>query len=247
MRTRILYGAIVLLMAAVFTLGGIAFAQDATPTPGSNGEEDKPLRTISVTGSGQAFLTPDVAYISIGVHTEGPDASQAVADNSASGQEVVDAIRAAGIAARDIRTTNFSIYPNPKYDDRGQPTGVTTYIVNNTVYVTVRDINKVGSLLDAAVAAGSNSIQGVTFDVLDRSAALTGARQAAVANARAVAEELADAAGVELGEVQSISVSSGNYPSPIYYERAAAQDMAVPISPGEMTLSVDVSIVYAIR
>jgi uncharacterized protein len=120
-------------------------------------------------------------------------------------------------------------------------------IKSHHMNVTVRDINRVGSVLDSAVEAGANTINGIQFDVLDRTAATSEARRAAVANARAVAEEVAAAAGVQLGEVQTINVHGGGYSVPVYGR--AAQDAAesIPVSPGEMTISVEVSIVYAIR
>jgi uncharacterized protein len=244
MYNRIFYGAIFLLLAGVIAFGGSALGQGTTPAASS---ENEPLRTISVSGSGQASLTPDVAYIFIGVQTENKDASEAVSANSTRANRIMDALRRSGIAARDIRTSNFSIYPQTQYDNQGRPTGEITYIVNNTVNVTVRDINRVGSVLDSAVEAGANSINGIQFDVIDRTAATSQARQAAVANARAVAEEVAAAAGVQLGEVQTINVHGGGYSVPVYGR--AAQDAAesIPVSPGEMTISVEVSIVYAIR
>ena len=89
-------------------------------------------RTVSVTGTGMVSITPDIAYISIGVHTESPTASEAVDENNAQTQKVIDSLVESGVAAEDIRTSNFSIWPNQYYDDMGQPTG-TYYSVDNTV------------------------------------------------------------------------------------------------------------------
>ena len=126
-------------------------------------------RTLSVTGTGMVTITPDIAYISIGVHTEAPTASEAVDANNTQTQKVIDSLKKSGVAAEDIRTTNFSIWPNQKYDPQGQPIG-TTYAVDNTVYVTVRDLTKMGELLDAAISAGANTIYSVSFDLADKSA-----------------------------------------------------------------------------
>lgn len=244
-----------ILMAAVLLSGcaGVAFAQSATPTVEAAPAEgsDKPVtRTITVTGSGKAMLTPDIAYINIGVHTEDMTAVGAVKANSRLADKVIAALKAFGIDSKDIQTTNFSIYPQPQYDTEGKPTGEIKYIVENTVYVTVRDLTKIGELLDAAVEAGANNISGIQFDVADKSKALTAARQAAVENARLVAEELVSAAGVTLGAVQTINVYGDTSPMPVMYDMAMVKTAAggsVPVSPGQMTITVQVNIVYEIR
>lgn len=244
MRTKFFLLVSVILMAALISAcGGVAYAQ--TPQP----ELTAPQRTITVTGSGKTSLTPDIAYISIGVHTENKDAAEAVAANNSQTQKVLEALKSFNIDPKDIQTTNFSIYPRQDYDQEGKPTGI-TFVVDNTVYVTLRDIEKIGDLLDAAVKAGANSISGIQFDVENKTEALSAAREAAVADAQAQAEELAQAAGVELGPVQSIN-SYSNYPVPIEQPRAAVMmDSAaasVPISPGQMTVTVDVNMVFLIQ
>jgi uncharacterized protein YggE len=244
MRTKFFLLVSVILMAALISAcGGVAYAQ--TPQP----ELTAPQRTITVTGSGKTSLTPDIAYISIGVHTENKDAAEAVAANNSQTQKVLEALKSFNIDPKDIQTTNFSIYPRQDYDQEGKPTGI-TFVVDNTVYVTLRDIEKIGDLLDTAVKAGANSISGIQFDVENKTEALSAAREAAVADAQAQAEELAQAAGVELGPVQSIN-SYSNYPVPIEQPRAAVMmDSAaasVPISPGQMTVTVDVNMVFLIQ
>ena len=119
-------------------------------------------------------------------------------------RQVIEACKKAGVDAKDIRTTNFSIWPNQQYGPDGQPTG-TRYVVDNSVFVTVRDLDNLGDLLDSAVAAGANSINSIQFDVADKTEALKKAREEAVKDAKAQAQELADAAGVKLGEIQTIS------------------------------------------
>jgi uncharacterized protein YggE len=243
MRTKTLFVTVMIMAAVILTAcGGVAQAQ--TPTA-----EDSPaMRTLTVTGSGKAFLTPDIANISIGVHSENEDAAAAVASNNEQTQQVMAALDGFQIDPKDIQTTNFSIFPRQDYDTEGKPTTI-TFVVDNTVYVTLRDIEQVGEVLDSAVQAGANSISGIQFDVEDKNAALSEARQAAVADAQLQAEELADAAGVELGAIQSITTYSSPIPVPmprfaVQMESAAAE---VPISPGELTLTVEVNIVYQIQ
>ena len=238
------------VIAVLVAFGTNVFAQTpSAPSDQAPQVEEKVTRTISVTGSGKASLTPDIAYVTLGVHTEGANASEAVSANNASAKKLIDAIKSFGIADKDIRTTNFSIYPQQQFDNQGKPTGEIKYLVDNSVYVTVRDLSKVGGLLDAAVKAGSNSISGIQFDVADKAKALSDARAAAVTDAQTQAEELAKAAGVSLGDVQTITTSTTPQPPvPMYDVRAAqAAPESVPVSPGEMIVSVDVNIVYAIK
>jgi uncharacterized protein YggE len=217
----------------------VASAQQSEP-------ETPNLRTLSVTGSGQALLTPDIAYVTIGVHTEDKNAAEAVAANNTQAQAVTEALREFGIAARDIRTTNFSIYPQQQFDERGQVQGI-TYVVDNSVYVTVRDLTEIGDLLDTAVQAGANSIYGIQFDVADKTNALSNARKAAIANAREIADELATAANVTLGPIQSINVYGSN-PTPLFDARGSAMEAAsVPVSLGELNITVDVQVVFQIQ
>jgi uncharacterized protein YggE len=225
---------------------GAAFAQSETPAPA------EPVnRTLTVNGSGKVYLTPDIAYITIGVHTEGASASEAVEANNAQAQTVIAALRGQGIAEADIQTNNFSIYPKQQFDDQGKPTGEVRYSVDNSVLVTIRNTTRVGGVLDAVVDAGANSINGIQFDVDNKTAALTSAREAAVADARAKAQELAEAAGVTLGEVQTISEFTSGGPVPMFDMRAGAEmaqaAASVPVQPGQMLVTLDVNVVFTIR
>jgi len=209
------------------------------------------LRTISVSGSGQANLVPDIAYIYVGVHTEKPTAAEAVRENNAQTEKMIQALKDFGIAAKDIRTTNFSIWPQDKYDPAtGLPSGQKTYAVDNTVYVTVRDLKKLGDLLDTVVEAGANTVNSIQFDVADKSEALKQARAEAVKDAQKQAQELADAAGLKLGEIQSIGFYDSS-PYPVFDGKgggsAVAAEAAVPIQPGQLTFTVTVNMTYAIK
>jgi uncharacterized protein YggE len=207
-------------------------------------------KTISVTGNAQVILAPDIAYVSIGVHSEAKTATEAVASNNTQTQAVIDAIKAQGVDAKDIQTTNFSVYQQEKYSPSGESLG-TFFMADNTVYVTIRDITKIGDILDAAISAGANNVYGITFDVQNKEAALATGRDQAMADANAQAEQLTKAAGATLGDVQSISYYSSS-PSPIYYDNKAAPAAvggggSVPISTGQLTLTVSVSVVYGMK
>lgn len=236
----IIFAVLALIALLVSACGPTTIRQDALP----------PLRTVSVTGAGSANLVPDIAYIYLGVHTEKPSASDAVDENNAQTQKMIEALKDFGIAAKDIRTTNFSIWPQERYDQfTGTPTGEKTYIVDNTVYVTVRDLDKLGDLLDTVVAAGANTVNSIQFDVADKSEALKNARAEAVKNAEEQAKELTDAAGVKLGDIQSIGFYDSS-PYPIYDGKGgggAAMESSVPIQPGQLTFTVTVNVTYEIK
>jgi hypothetical protein len=207
------------------------------------------IRTLSVNGIGQVSLTPDIAYIYVGVHTEGATASDAVATNKSQTTTVISAIKKAGVDEKDIRTTNFSIWPSQQYGPDGTISG-TIYMVDNTVYVTVRDLNGLGNLLDSVISAGANSINSVQFDVADKTEALKEARAKAVEDAKLQAQELAEAAGVSLGEIQNISFYENTaYPMDMGKGGGGGYDTAasVPIQPGQLTIAVTVSAVYSIK
>ncbi|NWG08147.1 MAG: SIMPL domain-containing protein [Chloroflexi bacterium] len=208
------------------------------------------VRSINVSGSGTAYLVPDIAYIYVGVHTEKPTASDAVAENTSQTQKMIAALTDFGIDAKDIRTTNFSIWPQDKYDPMsGTPTGEKVYVVDNTVYVTVRELDKLGDLLDTVIAAGANTVNSIQFDVANKDEALKQARADAVKNAEARAQELADAAGVSLGEIQTIGFYD-SAPYPVFDGKgggAAAEAAAVPIQPGQLTFTVTVNVTYELK
>jgi uncharacterized protein YggE len=245
-----------LTLIALFLIGcGALTAQAGGRAPVSLAQSAEGVSsdtaTLTVTGVGQARLNPDIAFIYIGVRTEGEDVSLAVDENSERTETVIDAMIGMGIAEKDVRTSNFSVYQMDQWDFQGTRTG-STFVVENSVFVTVRNLEEIGEVLSTAIESGANNINQISFDVEDRTAALADAREAAVENARAQAEELAALAGVELGAIHSISMyGGGGYPGPMFgmggggfaYEAAVAD---VPVMPGELTFSVDVNIVFEI-
>jgi uncharacterized protein len=207
-------------------------------------------RTINVTGNAEVIIDPDIAYVSIGVHSEAENAKAAVDANNAQTQTVIAAIKEMGVDDKDIKTTNFSVYQQQKYSPTGEDLG-TFFMADNTVYVTMRDIAQVAGILDASISAGANNIYGITFDVQDKAAATASGRDQAIADAKAQAEQLAAATGSTLGEVQNISYYS-NPPTPYYYDSKAggalaAEGASVPIQPGQLTLMVSVNITYGLK
>jgi uncharacterized protein YggE len=209
-------------------------------------------RTLNVSGNGTVYLTPDIAYITVGIHTEDPDLATGVSKNNTQAQALVDALKKAGIAAKDIQTSNFSVYfnSNQSFDkSTGLPINSGDYSVDNTVNVTVRDLSHLGNVLNTAVGAGANNINSISFDVADKTAAMQQARQKAMANASSLASELAKTAGVQLGGIQAITYSD-NSPQPYYGMGgggASAPNASVPIQPGQTQIAVTVSVTYALK
>ena len=238
MQTKLTLLVPVLVVALVLSACGTAPAQ---------------ARTMNVSGNGTVYLTPDIATIYIGVHTDDVDLANAVSKNNTQTQALVDALKKAGVAGKDIQTSNFSVYTSAnggidKMTGQVIPNG-TNYSVDNTVYVTIRDLTKLGSLLNTAVGAGANSINSITFDVADKSAAMVQARQKAMTNAGNLAAELAKTAGLKLGEIQNVTYSD-NSPMPYYGMGgggASAPNVSVPIQPGQTQISVTVSVTYVIQ
>ena len=219
------------------------------PAATSNSVQDKP--SVSVNGQGTVSLTPDMATISVGVQTEDADAEAATAENNTKTEAISAALVAFGIEEKDIKTTNFSVYPNQRFNNEGEVANV-TYIVQNTVTVTIRELGTLGEVLDAVIADGANNIYGVTFDIADREAAYSQAIDAAVANAQTRASALAAAAGADLGEVLKIESFIGG--GGIFmemearaFDMAAGGESAVPVSPGEMQIQVDVTVTYELK
>lgn len=235
-----------LLIAISILLSGCAGSASAQTSEQTNTNP----RTINVTGNGKIYLSPDIVSISIGVHTENKDAAEAVTANNAISKKVSDALTAFKIETKDIKTANFNIYPQQIYDQNGKVEGI-LYIVENSVYVTVRDLTKISSILGKVIEAGANSISGIEFDVEDKTDALSQAREAAVADARSQAEALCKAAGVTLGDVQSINIYNTASSSVFDAKGIGGAELAaatnVPITPGQLAVSVDVNMVFEIK
>jgi len=242
MKKHIYLVVLVVLVASLLTGCGIL-----QRTTSSGDQNTPPIRSISVNGNGQVTMIPDIAYITIGVHTEGADVKTALSENTAQSQKVSDALIAMGVEQKDIQTTAFNIYPQQQYGPQGEMLDI-KYVVDNSVYISVRDLTKMGEILSTVVSSGANNINGISFDVADRTSAIAEARKKAVDNARSQAEEIATAAGATLGEIQSISLNTytSNYGAP-GLKSDAVGGSAVPVSAGQMVLSVDVYAVYELK
>jgi uncharacterized protein YggE len=234
--------------------GGAAVMQSNAPAAQTGGTA---VRTITVVGTGKASGAPDVAHVTVGVEAAGPALQAVVDDNKTRMTTLLAALKAQGIADKDIRTTNYNVYvenpqpPQPMIEGGGKAaTPALTYHVTNQVDVTVRDVAKLGDLLDKVVAAGANNIYGVSFSVDDPTKLQGMARADAIADAKARAQDLAGLTGVTLGDVISVSEVIGS-PGPVFAAaveaRAYSAAAPVPIQTGELEVSMNVQVTYAIK
>lgn len=204
-------------------------------------EGDVP-RTISVIGSGTVDKAPDMATLTIGVTTQGETAAAALDANSAATEAVIARLAAAGIEPRDLQTSNLSVNPNWTGYDSSSPT-ISGYVAMNMLTVRVRALDQTGAILDAAVADGANTLNGLVFGLADPEPAMNEARKEAVADARAKAEILAAAAGVKLGQVLTVSDAGGGAdPAPMFRAEASA----VPVAGGELGIVSHVAVTWEI-
>jgi uncharacterized protein YggE len=204
----------------------------------------EPVPMITVTGTGTAEAAPDIATLSIGVTTQGTSAAEALEANSAAVEAVIARLSAAGIEARDLQTSNLSLNPNWTGYDSSSPT-ISGYVAMNVLTVRVSQLETLGAVLDAAVADGANTLNGLTFGFADPEPLMNEARTEAVADARAKAELLAGAAGVTLGRL--VLVNEGSVvPDPVPMFRAEAAPASVPVAGGELGLSATVTLHYLI-
>ena len=209
-------------------------------------------RTIHVTGSGSVVGEPDIATLNLGVSVEKASVEEAREAAASAMTNVIESLKANDVAEKDIQTENFSIYPQYDYTDNGRV--LRGYRVNNTVSAKVRELEGLSDIIDAAAAAGGDIVvvNSIQFMIEDSTPLQTQARALAVKNAEAKAQTLAEASRVTLGKPVTITeLNSGGGP-PIAFEESAAlaADSArssTPIEAGELTVTVNVTIVYEIN
>lgn len=206
-------------------------------------------RTITVSGQGKATAPPNMATIRSGVVTQALTAQEALAANNRSMKTIMKVLQDKGVDNKDIQTSGFNISPEYPPYTRGKPQKreIKGYRVSNNVAVKVRDLSRLGEILDALVRAGSNQISGISFGISDPSGVMNDARKRAIDDARGRAMLYAQAAGVRVGRVISISEQSIRPPQPVFQARMAMADMApssVPIATGEQEVSASINVMY---
>ncbi|RIK51157.1 MAG: hypothetical protein DCC57_10990 [Chloroflexi bacterium] len=241
-----------LLFAAIFLSAGAGWVH----VPAVEAQATQPVvsasvnRAITVVGEGKVSIEPDIARVTIGVETVKNTVQEASAENKTTVEAVLAALRAQGIEDKDIQTSGFSIYAD-RYGPEGPlAEGDVRYRVSNNVMVVIRNLENVGTILDAAVEAGANNIYGVEFALDDPSAIESDAREKAIADARTKAEDIASLSEVTLGQVISVSEvigSGGGYYASNFAEQARGfGGGGAPIQPGQLELVMQLQVVYAI-
>jgi uncharacterized protein len=227
-------------IAALLVFGVAALAGIGRPEA-AGGASDEPKDGITVTGTGHVSAVPDEAEFSLGVTTKGQTARAALSANSAQMQQLIEALKAAGVEERDIKTQDVSV--GASYEADGKEGG---YSARNSLSVRVTDLDRAPTILDAASRAGANEVYGPNLSRSGREGLEARALKDAVANARARADTLADAAGVSLGDVTAIAESSApdGQPYQVMAERAA--DSSVPIERGREEITASVTVTFAI-
>jgi uncharacterized protein YggE len=227
-----------LVLAALAVAAVAAFAGVGRPEA-ARGDTGATPDTVTTVGHGAVTVVPDQASISAGVHTQATSAADALSQNAKSMNAVVAALKQAG--GKDLQTQQVSLYPQS--DEGGNVTG---YTADNSVSAST-GVADAGSLVDAAVAAGANTVNGPTLSVSDQDARYRDALKQAVEDARAKAQALADAGGFGVGPV-SVVTEQSSAPQPVF-ERAAAAKAAgsTPIEPGTQDVTADVTVTFRIR
>jgi uncharacterized protein YggE len=208
-------------------------------------------RTITITATGMVEVIPDEVTVTLGVRTEAQTAKAALEANSAAMRPIIDTLKGAGIEDKDIQTSNFSIQPSYDYSQNGKPPKLVGHTVSNLVHVKLHDTKRLGVVLDKVVALGSNEVSTIEFSSSKAEGMRDEARKKAVENAKRMADIYTKAAGVELGQVLSISegeVEQGPRPMPMRAAVAKASPGGPPpIEAGEQSLQAQVTIVWAIK
>lgn len=207
--------------------------------------DEKPVQGITVTGTADVKSKPDTAFVTFGVITQDANAAKAAQQNAAIANAIIDAVVKTGIAKTDIETTGYSV--SPVMDYQKNPAVLIGYQVSNQVKAKVRNITKIGALIDAATKAGANNVQGVDFVTEDNAKIREQALSEAAKDAQKKAQTLADTLGVKLGKVISITEIGSPSPRPLEYAmKSDAMMAATPILPGNVTSTATVKVVFSI-
>lgn len=210
-------------------------------------------RTITVVGEGKITIKPDIAQTNIGVEVVASSVREASTETASIMKAVLAALKAQGVADGDIQTSGYNVWVERPYGPDGPQPDKVLYHTGNNVQVTVRDLDKLAAILDAAIEAGANNIYGVTFSLADPDRVMADGRGKAIKDARAKAEALAQMNQVKLGEVVSVSEIIGGDRG--YYPNSASRGLGGgdglggggPISAGELGLTIQLQVTYALQ
>jgi len=229
-----------LIVGSFLVLTGLPISRVAAQT------EQEQLRTIQVSGRGQVSAQPDQAVVRLGVQTEAESAQAALDENNERMSAVISTTLESGVVETDIQTQNFRLEPVYESPDNGSQPEVVGYRASNVVQITTSDLDGLGELLDAVVAAGGNTIDGIRFEVSNPEELEAAAREAAMLNAQQKAEQLTELAGATLGPVQTILETGSASPLPVE-QAAGLAAAAVPVQPGSQNIEASVQVTWEIQ
>jgi uncharacterized protein YggE len=239
---------LIALALAIVTFLGVKFFGTSLVQADTLAQQAPTPRQITVIGQGSVSASPDIARANLGVQVTASTVTEATQQNNKTMDAVLAQLKAAGIAAKDIQTSNYNIYPQRNNPGPNGPGEVTGYQVTNMVQITIRNLNQVGQILDQAIQAGANNVDNISFDFSDPAQLQLQALDRAIADAQSRADQLAKSSGVQRGEVLSMSeiISSGPGPQPRIMA-AQLESSAVPIQAGSSEVQAQVQVVYAIQ
>ena len=245
--TRLVRAGAIALLFATASAAPAALAQ-AAPVSASAAPADTLFHatTLNLSAYGEMHVAPDMASISLGVNTEAPTASAAMQANAAQMGRIMAALKKAGIADKDVQTSNLNLAAQYDYV-QNQPPRLRGYQATNQVTIVVRDLARLGAAVDATVAAGANQVNGISFGLSDPTVAENAAREAAVKALTAKAELYAHATGYRITRMVSLSEGGGYAPPPPQPMMAMARMSkaeATPVAAGELEVRIDVNGVY---
>jgi uncharacterized protein YggE len=260
MKKRWLILTVFILVMVLIGAGGCAYGEGTQiSTPSIAGYMGAPIITsgqqqvgLWVNGDGKAQATPDIVLLSLGIEAEARTVAGAQQDAAKAMDSVLKAIKANGVADKDIQTQRFSITPVRTYNEDQQRSIITGYQVTNVVIAKIRQIDKAGTVIDAVAAAGGNltRIDNIAFSIDDPTPYYKEARANAIEDAMATAKQMASAAGVKLGKLIYMSENTPYVPTVAignFLTKAEAAAPTTPISPGELEIQVNVQMVYEIQ
>jgi uncharacterized protein YggE len=229
-RTILLLAGVLLVAAAIAGVAQPHLGRSATPSAGS---------AIVVTGNGTVDATPDRASFDFGVTTNGLTAAEALRRNSSEARAIIDALKKVGVGSSDIQTTQVSLWPQTSSNG----TRITGYQASNSVHVTAA-LGRAGGLVDAAVRAGANNVDGPYLDTAEKSALYDEALKQALGDAKGKAQALAAGAGLTLGSLVKVQEGGSAAPMPLFASARAAES-SVPIEAGTQKIQASVTVTYS--
>lgn len=238
-------GVTVAAVAALLFAGAAAFR----PAPAARAQgADPTAHTITVVGTAQQSVTPDIAHVTLGVRSHGTTAEASQKANDKASQALIAAIEAAGVKADDIQTVGYNLQPHYQPGGPDTPPKISGFDTTQSLDVTVHDITQVGAIVDAAVAAGANQVENIAYGVANPGQVEQQSYAAAIKDARARADAIASSLGVSISGVYSADVTGTSGGGPLPFGRLAtavpSAAPSTPLQPGKQTIDTQVKVVY---